>query len=190
MKQLCEDGRIPDTELEKNGIVVGNMLKSTSTKITYVVKSLENELTVLLSTTGSVEKNVSLSRTEAMQDLIPVAKQQSLEVVPANFPDPSSTFMAKKTAYMGIALGCLQNAFQSSTEASIKYIKDEKGHRVVACDDFGKGKLQLVALTMGVQIGTSLPNSASKCLGMAFTIDQKRLFDVCNSKSPKVAHDN
>jgi hypothetical protein len=147
IRELREDGKVPNSELNDRGIVLHALVHAVGAEATYKVKSLDDEKNVLLesSTQDEDQVEIKVSRVEMLKNWV-VRKIEVDEVyIPGQYQSPTDHSEFKSTMWKGLARAALTSVFEASSEGGTKIIRKPE-QSVVVTKSFATGKFQLVAM--------------------------------------------
>ena len=149
LREVREDGKIPNAELARRGFVLGALLQQGGRGAIHKLASMDDTMTVSLEATDDGQENVHVNRV----DLIKAWKLHKLEAEEAfhtnAFRRPTDNKDFKASMWKGLAKAAMASLFDASSEGDVKIVRKPE-QQVIALKDFPVGKLQLVGITQSV----------------------------------------
>ena len=157
IRELCEDGKLPNAELISHGFVIGALVREGDA--TYTLASMDDDKTVLLKPTAADTSDMNVSRVDLLKTWKVHKEDEEEAYTQSMFKKPSEKDDFQSTMWKGIAKAAIASVYDASSEADVKVVRKPE-QKVVALKDFAVGKLQLTALTPN--INTQIKRSSYK----------------------------
>lgn len=165
LRELCSDGRIPDTELAGKGFKVG--AKVTDGTVTGTVHTLnQNETSITLEIDKKV---IEMSRQQFMSEYTVVKEVLATTWSVGSYPDPTNYVELMVDIFKGGVKAAVLDLYVKMSTDNMVLIQEKPTTKVFATGAIKARKLKLLPLSNNIAVVPANKVSGGEVLGIAFT---------------------